>query len=53
MKVTPTVAHCVWLPAPQRRLALRFAWTWGRVSPWDGPAVKHVVPMFGADQTLG
>ena len=26
----PTVAHCVWLPAPRG----------GRVSPWGGPAVK-------------
>ena len=28
--MAPTVAHCVWLPAPRG----------GRVSPWGGPAAK-------------
>jgi hypothetical protein len=33
MNEAPTVAHFVWLPAPQG----------GRVSPWGGPAAK---PLF-------
>jgi DNA repair protein RecO (recombination protein O) len=43
--LTPTVAHCVWLPAPRSYPALRLAWDRILASPlrenaWDGPARK-------------
>ncbi len=38
--VTPTVAHCVWLPAPRG----------GRILPWGGPAAK---PALARSAALG
>ena len=42
MNVAPTVAHCVWLPAPRG----------GRIFAWGGPAQKPLFPVVAVFKSL-